>query len=67
MLKRCIHFYSCVCAFASDEKLAEEFRYYIQLDGELSARSEAAGLTDNQVIAILGLTPPNGPLWPSSA
>jgi len=56
MLKRCIHFYSCVCAFASDEKLAEEFRYYIQLDCELHARSEAAqaGLTDNQVIAILG-------------
>ena len=31
-LKRCVHFYACVCAFASDEKLAEEFMYYINLD-----------------------------------
>ena len=31
--KRCVHFYACVCAFASDEKLAEEFAYYVNLDG----------------------------------
>ena len=30
--KRCVHFYACICAFASDEKLAEEFAYYINLD-----------------------------------
>ena len=30
--KRCVHFYACVCAFASDDKLAEEFAYYINLD-----------------------------------
>ncbi|XP_011877928.1 PREDICTED: uncharacterized protein C2orf42 homolog [Vollenhovia emeryi] len=33
--KRCVHFYACICAFASDPKLTEEFRlhkYYINLD-----------------------------------
>lgn len=30
--KRCVHFYACICAFASDEKLQEEFEYYINLD-----------------------------------
>lgn len=30
--KRCVHFYACLCAFASDEKLSEEFSYYINLD-----------------------------------
>lgn len=32
MQKRCVHFYACVCAFASDDKLAEEFEFYINLD-----------------------------------
>ncbi|KAK2163766.1 hypothetical protein LSH36_74g02076 [Paralvinella palmiformis] len=27
--KKCVHFYACVCAFASDDKLAEEFSHYI--------------------------------------
>ena len=51
ILKRCIHFYSCVCAFASDEKLAEEFKYYIQLDGFLTERgaNENQELVENQV------------------
>ena len=26
ILKRCVHFYSCLCALASDAKLSEEFR-----------------------------------------
>ncbi|XP_043272498.1 uncharacterized protein C2orf42 [Venturia canescens] len=30
--QRCAHFYACVCAFASDPKLSEEFDYYINLD-----------------------------------
>ncbi|XP_014237686.1 uncharacterized protein C2orf42 homolog [Trichogramma pretiosum] len=30
--RRCVHFYACVCAFASDPKLSEEFQYYINLD-----------------------------------
>lgn len=27
-----MHFYACICAFASDPKLSEEFNYYINLD-----------------------------------
>ncbi|XP_076317064.1 uncharacterized protein C2orf42 isoform X2 [Tachypleus tridentatus] len=34
--KRCVHFYACICAFASDEKLAEEFSHYIMLDNTSS-------------------------------
>ncbi|XP_008549183.1 uncharacterized protein C2orf42 [Microplitis demolitor] len=30
--KRCAHFYACICAFASDPKLSEEFDYYIHID-----------------------------------
>ena len=30
--RRCVHFYACICAFASDEVLAKEFEFYIQLD-----------------------------------
>lgn len=29
--KRCVHFYACICAFASDPKLSEEFSYYINI------------------------------------
>lgn len=29
--KRCVHFYACICAFASNAKLKEEFRHYIDL------------------------------------
>lgn len=38
--KRCVHFYSCVCAFASDEKLQEEFSFYIELDATNNSYSE---------------------------
>ncbi|XP_048507387.1 uncharacterized protein C2orf42 isoform X2 [Athalia rosae] len=31
-IKRCVHFYACICAFASDPKLTEEFEYYVNLD-----------------------------------
>ncbi|XP_011505254.1 PREDICTED: uncharacterized protein C2orf42 homolog isoform X2 [Ceratosolen solmsi marchali] len=30
--RRCVHFYACICAFASEPKLSEEFQYYINLD-----------------------------------
>ncbi|XP_058803645.1 uncharacterized protein C2orf42 isoform X2 [Phymastichus coffea] len=30
-VNRCIHFYACICAFASDPKLAVEFQYYMNL------------------------------------
>lgn len=36
--KRCVHFYACICAFASDEKLQEEFEYYINLDANCKLR-----------------------------
>uniref|UniRef100_A0A0C9R994 C2orf42_1 protein n=1 Tax=Fopius arisanus TaxID=64838 RepID=A0A0C9R994_9HYME len=37
--RRCAHFYACICAFASDPKLSDEFRYYINLD-QMELRSE---------------------------
>uniref|UniRef100_T1JIW7 SWIM-type domain-containing protein n=1 Tax=Strigamia maritima TaxID=126957 RepID=T1JIW7_STRMM len=30
--KRCVHFYACICAFSSNDKLAEEFAYYLNMD-----------------------------------
>ncbi|XP_071441436.1 uncharacterized protein C2orf42 [Hetaerina americana] len=37
--KRCVHFYACICAFASDPKLADEFLYFINLDKILHPHS----------------------------
>ncbi|WAR22522.1 CB042-like protein [Mya arenaria] len=31
-VKRCVHYYACVCAFASDDKLQEEFSAFISQD-----------------------------------
>ncbi|XP_026293918.1 uncharacterized protein C2orf42 homolog isoform X2 [Frankliniella occidentalis] len=31
LLKRCVHFYACVCAFVSDDKLSEEFAHYVEM------------------------------------
>ena len=28
--KKCVHYYACICAFASDESLTKEFSYYIK-------------------------------------
>ncbi|CAH1783819.1 unnamed protein product [Owenia fusiformis] len=36
--KRCVHFYACICAFASEEKLAQEFEFYINLDSSAPER-----------------------------
>jgi hypothetical protein len=44
----CIHFYACIAVFASDEKLSEEFGFFIALQHELADNSL------NQVITILG-------------
>ncbi|CAE1278715.1 Uncharacterized protein C2orf42,Uncharacterized protein C2orf42 homolog [Acanthosepion pharaonis] len=44
--KRCVHFYACICAFASDEKLAEEFAYYINID------SAATPVPEHNLITI---------------
>lgn len=30
--RRCIHYYSCVAAFAGDEKLSEEFASFVELE-----------------------------------
>ena len=30
-LRRCVHFYACICAFSSDDHLADEFVHYINL------------------------------------
>jgi len=29
--KRCVHFYACICAFASDQKLSAEFLLYVDM------------------------------------
>ena len=51
----CVLFCSCLCAFASDAKLSEEFRLYIVMDQEITSRAaEQSSLQENQVIAILG-------------
>ncbi|XP_023334170.1 uncharacterized protein C2orf42 homolog isoform X3 [Eurytemora carolleeae] len=49
ILKRCIHYYACLCAFASDNKLREEFRHFIDLDSNLNERN-----TSPQVFSFLG-------------
>ena len=50
-----IGYSSCLCAFASDAKLSEEFRLYIMMDQEITTRAaEQSSLQENQVIAILG-------------
>ncbi len=33
----CIHFYACVAVFASDEKLSEEFGFFVALQHEVLA------------------------------
>ncbi|XP_002735818.1 uncharacterized protein C2orf42-like [Saccoglossus kowalevskii] len=44
--RRCVHFYACICAFASDDKLAEEFAYYINLDSQIPERQIVTVYTD---------------------
>nr|XP_054766503.1 uncharacterized protein C2orf42-like isoform X1 [Lytechinus pictus] len=39
--KKCVHFYACICAFASDDVLAKEFEYFINMDEE---KKVAAGV-----------------------
>lgn len=31
-IQRCVHFYACICVFASDEQLSKEFKYAIDAD-----------------------------------
>ncbi|KAM8827882.1 uncharacterized protein C2orf42 homolog isoform 1-T2 [Spinachia spinachia] len=39
----CLHFYACVCAFASDEKLASEFAAFIKYTANGVQRDAASG------------------------
>ncbi|XP_035721985.1 uncharacterized protein C2orf42 homolog isoform X2 [Vespa mandarinia] len=55
--KRCVHFYACICAFASDPKLSEEFSYYINLDqNDLSIPKPSVSiLQHNEQDKIVGI------------
>ncbi|XP_023213638.1 uncharacterized protein C2orf42 homolog [Centruroides sculpturatus] len=46
--KRCVHFYACICAFASDEKLSKEFAFFINLESNIAP--------ENKLIAIFNDT-----------
>ncbi|XP_070541568.1 uncharacterized protein C2orf42-like isoform X3 [Ptychodera flava] len=48
--RRCVHFYACICAFASDDKLTEEFSYYINLDTHVQQVSAAA--PERQIMTV---------------
>ncbi|BFY97544.1 hypothetical protein BsWGS_00585 [Bradybaena similaris] len=52
--RRCVHFYACICAFASDERLTEEFAHFITLDlGILPSFFPVASLSpERQVLAM---------------
>lgn len=56
-VNRCAHFYACVCAFASDPKLSEEFEYYINLDqSELRIqKSISTTFSTNETDKIVGM------------
>ncbi|KAK3096000.1 hypothetical protein FSP39_021855 [Pinctada imbricata] len=49
--KRCVHFYACVCAFSSDEKLTEEFDFYINLDMNVPIVQEPPS-PERQIVTI---------------
>ncbi|KAJ1525258.1 hypothetical protein ONE63_010082 [Megalurothrips usitatus] len=49
IVKRCVHFYACVCAFVSDEKLSEEFAYYV----EMCFPSTTQSREEHQLFSIL--------------
>ncbi|XP_038641181.1 uncharacterized protein C2orf42 homolog isoform X3 [Scyliorhinus canicula] len=53
--KRCIHFYACVCAFASDEKLGQEFSYFINFHS--TGRFRRPGLQANTETQLLAIYP----------
>ncbi|ELU13840.1 hypothetical protein CAPTEDRAFT_18678 [Capitella teleta] len=45
--KHCIHYYACLCALASDDKLANEFATYLELDSP-PVENEGLSLTFNE-------------------
>mgnify|MGYP001801791557 CR=1 FL=1 len=42
-IQRCVHFYACVVAFASDEQLSKEFKFAIDADNEVVERTVVSG------------------------
>lgn len=52
---RCIHFLACICAFASDESLAQEFSDFLA--------SDAGGGSGQGSGGVLGLGSPQTPAW----
>ncbi|XP_067293954.1 uncharacterized protein C2orf42 homolog isoform X2 [Pseudorasbora parva] len=49
LLERCLHFYACVCAFTSDEKLASEFSAFLNYNmNGLQERADATALGISQ-------------------
>ena len=54
-LKRCVHFYACICAFASDSKLSEEFSYYINLDQTQSSIEKPLTIVPQNEDKIVGI------------
>ena len=51
--KRCVHFYACVCAFASDEKLQEEFSFFTNLDMSMAPATTTSKFTQWENKALL--------------
>ncbi|KAF4518043.1 hypothetical protein B566_EDAN009276 [Ephemera danica] len=50
--RSCLHYYACICAFASDDKLSMEFAYYINL--EMRHESDQVPLQQTtQLVAVL--------------
>jgi len=54
ILRRCIHYYACLCAFASDKKLKDEFKHYLELDAMLNcSRDLMDGITLKDSLDVL--------------
>ncbi|XP_054264797.1 uncharacterized protein C2orf42 homolog [Macrosteles quadrilineatus] len=59
--RRCIHYYSCVAAFAGDDKLSEEFASFVELERSQEivlnlqehSGGESEGERENRVVAVL--------------
>ncbi|XP_043460941.1 uncharacterized protein C2orf42 homolog [Leptopilina heterotoma] len=60
---RCVHFYACICAFASDDKLSEEFEYYINLDHSYPTVPKPLGsnLRSNESERFISMDDDEGP------
>ncbi|KAK0090551.1 hypothetical protein PV325_011698 [Microctonus aethiopoides] len=56
-IQKCAHFYACICAFASDPKLSEEFEFHIKLDGTELRRDDSYNSMDHprQANKIIGI------------